>query len=123
LITESNAYSSVCHIGTEGGADTIGNLSFYGNGTSMFYLGGKFKMISATWKVENPNTHYRTKAKVQIWGNGKLIYDGPLQLKGLPVIQVTTDIANVQELSFKVIYQQEESDWGTVRIENIKLMP
>jgi hypothetical protein len=121
-ITNDNADGAVCYIEVESSEKANSHLSFYGSGVKSYPLGGNFKRLSGSWKVENGSMHYKTKAKFEIWGDGKLIYNGSLMDKETPAVKYDLDVASVKELAFKVIFQQEASDWGSVDISDIELI-
>lgn len=121
-IAETEAGAEVCYVPAEANVKQKGSLSFFGNGSRIFPLGGKFKRLNGSFKVDNWAMHYNTKATIELWGDGKVLYKSALLDKGALASKYSINVENVKELTFKVIFQQAESDWGAVHFNDIEVI-
>jgi hypothetical protein len=122
IISSDDANGAVCYVDVESADHSKGYLFFSGDGTKRFPLEGKFRTLNGAWKVDNGSAHYKTKARFQIWGDGKVIYDAPLQEKGTTPLKFTVEVDQIKEIVFKTVFQQEASDWGSLHISDIELV-
>ena len=120
-ISDNDTDGEVCYVPTETLA-TKGNLNFYGNGNKKFALAGNYKTLTGLFKVNNWAMHYNTKAHVEIWGDTKLLYKSPTLDKAAPSTKYEVNVTSVKEVSFKVVFEQAESDWGAVFLSDIALI-
>ena len=120
-ISDNDADGEVCYV-PNGNLSAKGSLAFYGNGSKSFPLAGNYKALSGSFKVINWAMHYNTKAHLEIWGGSKLLYKSPILDKAATPTKYEANVASLKEVTFKVIYEQAESDWGAAVIEDIILV-
>lgn len=112
--------ASVCY---QLATDATTEINFFGNGNKSFVLNKKFKTLKGNFKVENYTTHYYdTKGKLEIWGDGKLLYQSAIKSKKDQGLELNISIENIQTLVFKAKFEQIEINWGKMQISQIELI-
>ncbi len=124
VLSNADEISNVCYepFATSFIKNQKGSISFYGNGTKSFLIAQNFSKLNTKIKINSVVMHYQPKAYFEILGDGVILYKSKILSLKDNELAISIPIKKVREISFKVVFEQEQSDWASILFNDIELV-